>query len=186
MKHLLLLLFFSCGAGYGQEEVADYNSYIIAQQLIKKLNVELDTVYFSLDADNRYMETLYEKNLLDSIFVKQEQSNAWLSKRKVSQSSIELINEIFSRENYVYIQPQLSKSVWESSKIKYKPIKLLDAIERPKYSNRSYIELSKPVFTKTGKYALVSYRYNGTLALTIFESVNNKWEQIKFIPLGFI
>jgi hypothetical protein len=144
-----------------------------------------DTVYLSLNADNSYMETLYEKNLRDSIFIKQERSKAWISKQEVSQSSIALINEIFSRENYLHMQPQLGKTIWESSKIKYKPIKFINAIER-RTSNLSYIALSKPVFTKNGKYALVSYRYNGILAVTIYEAINNDWIEIKFIPLGMM
>jgi hypothetical protein len=49
---------------------------------------------------------------------------------------------------------------------------------------RDYLTLSKPVFTKDKKYALINYTYKGMFGLYIFEFKNNEWEEAKFIPLG--
>lgn len=151
-----------------------------------------DNVLLSQNASNLSLKGIFEENINDSIFINAEKNRAWILKEKTSLSTEEIekqlkdniavLEEIFTKENYEFIQNQLSNFVW--SEVSLKEHKLsINIISEEK--NKEQYTISKPIYTKDNKYVIVQYKHNRTTSIIILGREYDNWKIIQFVPLGF-
>lgn len=118
-----------------------------------------DYLKFKKDSfvSKRKMISLIHKNKKEFINVEKGDSiyNAFLSRSKVAPNPIEY--KMFSEEEYKNYEQQAvnSNSVWEFDSRQLKDIFLSDSLT----DKSKTVYVSKPLFTKDGKYAIISHRH---------------------------
>lgn len=152
-----------------------------------------DSVILSKIADNISLKEIFKNNINDSIFISAEKNRAWILKEKTNSSPVEIEKQleeniailkiVFTKENYDFMHNQMSYFIWNEMDIN-KNISLKNIIIEKENHNAIYY-VSKPIYTKDHKYAIVKYRYYKMNSIIILVRQYNNWNILQFIPLGF-
>lgn len=169
---------------------SDDNATITKQIITELCDLKEDNeIYMSSRGSNEVIISYFEQHLQDSIFIIKEKGMQAMAKHAGAdtvKNDLPLIREIFTEANYRYIKRNINKSTWSENEVKqYQPCQVtLLTNDNFTVNNKQNLIITKPTFTKDGKYALVYYHFKSMLVLRVFEKKDNKWIARKFIPLG--
>lgn len=136
------------------------------------------------DANNFFIVSLFEEHLKDSTFYRAERSRQWLAHKAGAtdvKDETDMIDKVFTRENYEAAKAQKGSHQWNKSRLHHELPQLAFA---DKVIKGETVRISYPVFSADRKYCVLYYAYRNATALIIYSKQNGDWQRAKFIPLG--
>ena len=150
---------------------------IIIDVIINQTSIEKEQVIINQSRNNDYLISVIkkikkydlEKIKLDSL------------KQVLGIKNNEVSNEIFNENQYNYLLSQKSNldSKWNFNSLSDLNKKKIEESKVNKLINN--ITISKPIYTKNKKYALVYICKKSWCGIQIFHFLNNKWVEIELI-----
>lgn len=151
------------------------DDYKLIKQVVDKICLGDNEIFISKKADNEYFVDIYKENINDSILFKSFKVGDTIT--RMDRNSLK---QIFTRENFEYVESQTGKYTWEKDDLKKLSVNCNLSLGQ---NQNNLLTISKPIYTKNN-YALVYYSYKNMLVLLIFKRKNGKWFEEEFIPLG--
>lgn len=160
---IIILLFSSC-----KNEINLKNDYIIFNKIIEKTNSDKYHIIIKKSNNNEFVVSKISELSNATNQLKQD------SLKQVYGIKNSVINNlIFNKNEYHFLITQKYDSIWDFDKISKKNKQLIKVSKKNLIKNK--IVISKPIYTRDKKFALVKIHNKSMLYIQVFQNKNNEW-----------
>jgi hypothetical protein len=175
-----LLLFIGIGCkAQKQQSVIENDDYTLLNKVLedfKKIHTD-KTIFLKSSNSNEYTVSIIEE--FKNCRLSEDKSKCDQLKQNIDYLENEVKESIFNESEYDLLISQKQSNDWFFKKITASNILHFDGNLRK--NNEITVMISKPIYTKNKKYALVSVGFKGGYIMIFKKDINNNWIKDKTI-----
>lgn len=196
INYTFIIIFLFCLLSCTKQQESKDDYIILNKKLVNYKEITKDSLFLIENGSNSQILFMFKKHLEIDFLNKEEYSRQLMLKRilkdtlsEIKQDSV--INNFFNIENYEFIKQNISDNyVWNFNLINknvYKEVignkPLLMSKSNIWRHSRKKLQVSKPLYSKDGKYALLYFNYRRSSGYEIYVKKKNDWVFYKMVNL---